>query len=144
MVIAEAQCLVPFQADFFPFLKPVEFGSGFYEELHFHLFELTHTEDKLTRYDFITECLTDLSDTERYFHTAGLLHVQVIYENTLSGFRTKINFHCAVCRRTHFGREHQIELTYLGPVLCAGDRTNDFFIQYNLTQLIQVVGIHCL
>ena len=116
VVVAESQCLVPFQTSFFPFLEPFKFSSRFYEELHFHLFELTHTEDELTCNDFVTESLTNLSDTERNFHTSCFLNIQVVYENTLSSFRTQIYFHCTVGSRSHFGREHQVELTYFSPV----------------------------
>ena len=118
VVIAKAQCLMPFQTSLFPFLEPFEFGSRFYEELHFHLFELTHTENELTGHDFVTESLTNLSDTERNLHTSCLLYVQVVHENTLSGFRTKINLHGTVGSRTHFGGKHQVELTHFCPVLC--------------------------
>ena len=42
LAITKAQCLMPFQTDFFPFLEPVKFRSRFYEELHFHLLSLIH------------------------------------------------------------------------------------------------------
>ena len=143
MIIAETKSLVPFQTDFFPFLEPIEFSTRFYEELHFHLFELAHTEDELTSYDFVTECLTNLSDAERNFHTACLLNVKVVYENTLSCFRTKVYFHCAIGCRTHFGREHKVELTNFSPVLSARDRTNNFIVKDNLTKFSQIVSVHC-
>ena len=114
--IAESKSFMPFQTDFFPFLEPVKFSSRFYKELHFHLFELTHTEDELTGNDFVTESLTNLCNTERNFHTSCFLNIQVVYENTLSSFRTQIYFHSTVGSRSHFGREHQVELTYFSPV----------------------------
>ena len=130
--ISETKSLVPFQTDFFPFLEPVEFGSRFYKELHFHLFELTHTEDKLTGNDLVTESLTNLCNTERNFHTTCLLYIEVVYKNTLCSFRTKINLHCSFGSRTHFSREHQIKLTNFCPVLCTRNRTYDFFINNDL------------
>ena len=144
MIVTEAQCLMPFQTDFFPFLEPVEFCSRFYEELHFHLFKLTHTEDELTSYNFITESLTNLCNTERNLHTSCFLHVQVVHENTLSSFRTQVYLHGTVCSRSHFSGKHQVELTNFCPVLCTRNRTYDFFIQNNLTKFGQVVGIHSL
>ena len=139
--ISEAKCLMPFQTDFFPFLEPVKLCSRFYEELHFHLLELTHTEDELTGNDLVTESLTNLCNTERNFHTPRLLYIQVVYKNTLCSFRTQINFHRAIGRRTHFGREHQIELTNFCPVLSTGDRAYDFFINDNLAEFFQIVII---
>ena len=136
---------MPFQTDFFPFLEPIQFSTRFYEELHFHLFKLTHTEDELTGNDFVTESLTDLCNTERNLHTTGLLYVQVVNENTLSCFRTEVYLHGTFGSRTHFGREHQIELTDFGPVLGTRNRTNDFLVEDNLTQFVQVrSGIHSL
>ena len=71
--------------------KAVEFRAGFYEILHFHLFEFAHTEDELTSHDFVTESLTDLCNTEGQLHAAGFLYVQVVYENTLSRFGAEVN-----------------------------------------------------
>ena len=139
--IAESKSFMPFQTDFFPFLEPVKFSSRFYKELHFHLFELTHTEDELTGNDLVTESLTNLCDTERNFHTTRFLYIEVVYKNTLCSFRTKINFHGSVGSRTHFSREHQIELTNFCPVLCTGDRAYDFFINNDLTQFFQITVV---
>ena len=132
---------MPFQTDFFPFLEPIQFSTRFYEELHFHLFKLTHTEDELTGNDFVTESLTDLSNTKRNLHTTGLLHIQVVYENTLRCFRTKIDFHSTVRSRSHLSREHQVELTNFRPILRSGDRTYNFFINDDLAKLIQIIVV---
>ncbi len=91
--ITEAQRFMPFQTNLLPFLEPIQFRSRFYKELHLHLFELTHTEDELTGNNLITESLTNLGNTERYFHTTGFLHIQIVYKDTLCRFRTKINLH---------------------------------------------------
>ena len=141
--ITEAKRLMPFQADFFPFLEPVKFSSRFYKELHFHLFELTHTEDELTGNNLVTESLTNLCNTKRNFHTTCLLYIQVVYENTLCSFRTKVNLHRSFGSRTHFSREHQIELTNFCPVLSTGDRAYDFFINNDLAQFFQITIIQC-
>ena len=94
--IAQAHCLMPFQASLFPFLEPIHLFARANKKLHFHLFELAHTEDELTSNDFITERFTDLSNTERHFHTTSLLYIQEVNEDTLCRFRTQINFHCAI------------------------------------------------
>ena len=72
---SESQRLMPAHTSLFPFLEPVEFTTGAYEKLHFHLLEFTHTEDELTCHDLVTESFTDLGDPERNFHTSGLLDV---------------------------------------------------------------------
>jgi len=134
---------MPFQTGFLPGFKPIKLGTRFNKELHLHLFKLTHTEDKLTGNDFVTERLTNLSNTERYFHTTGLLHIQVIHENTLCRLWTEINLHRTVGSRTHFGSKHQVELTHFRPVLRTRNRTDDFLIQDNLTKFIQIIIIQC-
>ena len=143
MVIAESQRLMPFQSGCFPSLEPVEFSTRLYEELHFHLLELTHTENELTRNDLVTESLTDLCDTERNLHAAGLLYIQIVHKDTLGSFRTKINLHCTFRGRTHFGSKHQVELTNFRPVFCTADRANNFFIQNNLAKFIKVIVVQC-
>ena len=115
------------------------------EELHLHLFELAHAEDELAGHDFVAEGLTDLCDTEGDFHAARLLYVQVVDEDALRRLRTEIYLHGAVGRRTHFGREHQVELAYFGPVLRTADGADDFFVEDDLAQLVQVrSGVHGL
>ena len=94
--ITQSHCLVPFQTSSLPLLEPFHLFARTNEELHFHLFELAHAEDELTGNDLVTESLTDLSDTERYFHAAGLLYVQEVDENTLCCFRPQIYFHGTV------------------------------------------------
>ena len=144
VVITESQCLMPFQANFLPLLKPVQFSARLHEELHFHLFELTHTENELTGNNLVTECLTNLCNTKRYLHTAGLLYIQVVHKDTLSCFRTQVNLHGTIRSRTHLCREHQVELTNFRPVLCTADRANDFFIHDNLAKLVKVIIIQSL
>ena len=110
---------MPAEAELLPVVEPFHLCAGAYEELHLHLFELTHAEYELTGHDLIAERLADLSDTERNAHTAGFLHVEVVDENALCGFGTEINSHRSVSGRAHLGLEHEVELTHLGPVLSA-------------------------
>ena len=72
---SESQRLMPAHTGFLPFLEPIEFTTGAYEKLHFHLFEFTHPENELTCHDLVTESFTDLGDPERNFHTSGLLDI---------------------------------------------------------------------
>ena len=87
---------------------------GFDEKLHFHLFELASPENKIAWRDFVSEGFADLSDSERDLLARGLLHVQEVDVNSLSGFRAQINDRCRVFERPHMGFEHQIELAGLG------------------------------
>ncbi len=140
---AESKRLMPLHAALFPFGEPVEFGTGLYEELHLHLLKLTHTEYKLTGYNFVTESFAYLGYSERYLHTAGLLHVQIVYEYTLSCFRAQIYFHGTIGSGTHIGREHEVELTYVGPVACTAYGTYNLFINNYLFEFVQIVFVYC-
>ena len=133
---------MPSHTCLFPFGEPFEFSTRGYEELHLHLFELTHTEDKLTSNNLITERFTNLGDTERYLHATSLLHIQIVHEDTLSRFRTQVHLHRTIGRGTHLRREHQIELTNVCPVTCTTDRTNNLLVKNNLLQLLQIRSLH--
>ena len=71
---------------FTPVVEPFVVGTGLYKKLHFHLLKLAGTEDKVFRYNFVSECLTDLRNTERDFHTVGLRNVFIVHVDTLCGF----------------------------------------------------------
>ena len=100
-LVAQAQSLVPCQTSLAPVVEPLHLVAGLHKELHFHLLELAHTEDELTSYDFVTESLTNLGDTERNLHTTGFLYIQVIYEDTLCRFRAKVYLHGTIGSGTH-------------------------------------------
>ncbi len=119
LLIAETESLVPAKTELLPVVEPFHLCAGAHEELHLHLFELTHAEDELTGHNLVAERLADLGDTKGDAHTAGLLHVEVVDKDTLSCFRTEINSHRSVSGRAHLGLEHEVELTHLGPVLSA-------------------------
>ena len=98
LVIAQTQVFFlhaeieqPFAAVIFPVLEPFQIGARFAEELEFHLLKFAGTENKVTRGDLVSEALTDLADTERHLFTSGSLNILKVYENTLSGFGTKVN-----------------------------------------------------
>ena len=135
VLCAKAQVLVPLHACLLPLGKPLQFRAGLDKELHLHLLELTHTEDKLAGNNLVAECLTNLGNAEGYLHAACLLHVQVVDEDALSRLRTQVDLHRAVGRRTHFGGEHQVELTHVSPVLRAANGADNLLVEDNLTQL---------
>ena len=140
--IAHAEGFVPGQTPFFPLLEPLDFLAGTYKELHLHLLEFAHTEDELASDNLVAEGLAYLRDAEGYAHTAGLLDVEVVDKDTLSCLGTQVYGHGAVGGAAHFGAEHQVELTHVGPVLGAGYGADDFFVNDDLAQFGQIVVVH--
>ena len=86
------------------------------KELHLHLFEFAHAENKLAGHDLVAESFAGLCNAEWDFHPAGFLHIQEIDKNTLGCFRTEVNHVGILAHRTHLGGEHQVELAHIGPV----------------------------
>ena len=60
------------------------------EIFNLHLLKLAATEDKITRRNFITKCLTLLSDTKRQIRIKTIDDVFEISEDALGGFRAKV------------------------------------------------------
>jgi hypothetical protein len=127
-----------------PCLEPFHLFARTAEELHLHLFELAHTEDKLASHNLVAEGLAYLSDAERYLHTACLLYVEEVYKDTLGGLRTEVHLQRTVGGRSHLCREHQVELSHIRPVCRSRYRVDDTFVHDNLTQTFQVVVVHGL
>ena len=100
----ETERPMPFHTRIAPFGPPPHLLARADEELHLHLFELTHAEDELPRHDLVAERLADLGNAERQLHAAGLLHVQEINEDTLRRFGPQVNRIGAFGRRSHLGR----------------------------------------
>src|SRR5690554_2591371 len=97
---------MPVLSCFLPILKPLCFCSRTDKELHFHLFKLSHTEDKLSCNYLISESLTNLCNTKRNLHSACFLNIKVLYKNTLSCFWAKVNSVSIFRNRTHLSRKH--------------------------------------
>ena len=91
VLISKSKGLVPFNPQYLPFLKPIEFSPRPDEELKFHLFKLAHSENELPGNNLIPKGFTNLSNTKRYFHSSRFLDIQVIDKNSLSCFGTEIN-----------------------------------------------------
>ena len=113
---AHSEVHMPFHTGFLPVFEELHLSSRPAEELHLHLLELPHTEDELTGYNLISECLSYLGDTERNLHTAGFLDIEILHENTLCGLRTEINLVVSVTGIAYLGAEHKVELTHISPV----------------------------
>lgn len=82
---------MPGETGFLPELEPFHFCSRLHEELHFHLFELAHAEDELTRNNLVAESLANLCDTEGELHATRFLHIEVVDEDSLRGLWTEID-----------------------------------------------------
>ena len=119
VAVTHAEGLMPCKTVLFPCLEPVEFRTRLDEELHLHLLEFPHPEDELAGHNLISEGFSYLSYSERNLHAAGLLHIQVVHEYSLCRFRTQIDDIGVIGSVAELCAEHQIELAYLGPVLCA-------------------------
>ena len=141
---AHAKSLVPLEAILLPVLEPLHLRAGLAEELHLHLLKLTHTEYELASHYLVAESLSYLCDTEGQLHAAGLLHVEVVDKDTLGGLGTQVNLVGSVGDRTHLGREHQVELAHICPVLGAADRVYDVLVEDYLLQFLKVGTLHCL
>ena len=135
---------MPLHTGFLPLLEPFHLGARLHEELHFHLFELAHAEDELTGYNLIAESLAYLGNAKRNLHTAGLLHIEVVHKDALGCFGTEIHLVGSVTGRTHLSREHEVELTHIGPVLGTADRVYNAFIKDNLLEFLEVRTLHSL
>ena len=133
---------MPGHSQLLPLVEPLHFGAGFNEKLHLHLFKLTHTEDELTCNDLVSEGFTNLGDTKRQLHTSGLLHIQVVNEDSLGRFGTKIDLIGTISRVVQLRAEHQIELTNVGPVLGSADWVYDFLVYNDLLECFEVRSLH--
>ena len=143
-MVAHTERLVPLQAGLFPLLEPLQLFTWAHKELHLHLLKLTHTEDKLACYNLVAESLSYLGNSEWNTHTARLLHIKVVHEDSLCSLGAQIHRHCTIGCTTHLCLEHKVELAHIGPVLCSRNRANNSVIYDNLLQLHKVVGIHSL
>ena len=88
---SESQRLMPAHTSLFPFLEPVEFTTGAYEKLHFHLLEFTHTEDELTCHDLVTES----------FYRSGRSRKEFSYVRTFGRLGSSRKCLCAVSGRRY-------------------------------------------
>src|SRR4051812_17630476 len=107
---------MPLEACLLPVFIPFLLRAGTDKELHFHLFKLTHTENKLAGYNLVAERLTNLGDTKGYLHACRLLHVEEVDEDTLCSFGAQVNGICFFSNRAKLCREHEVELANICPV----------------------------
>ena len=132
---------VPFHAVLLPLFEPLHLGARTAEEFHLHLLELSHSEYELSCDDLVSERLSDLGDTERNLHAARLLDVEIFNEYSLCRLRTQVDLVVRLAGVADLGREHQVELTHVGPVLRAGNRIHNVAVKDDLLVLLEVVGL---
>ena len=115
----DAEVEVPLGACVDPILVPGFVLAGLDEEFHFHLLELTGTEDEVARGDLVTEGLAHVGDAERRLLAGRGHHVLEVHEDALRGFRTQIVQGVLVLDRAEVGAQHHVEVARFGP-LAAG------------------------
>ena len=113
---------IPSHSYFFPFLK--SFFSVFRIDkiLLFHLFKLPRSESEIARRDFISKRFSDLRDAKRQFFSGRLHYVQKIQIDSLTSFRTQINFTSFPFYHAHLSLKHQIkfsDISKLSPAIRA-------------------------
>lgn len=86
----DAEVEVPLGTGVDPVLVPGFVLAGLDEEFHFHLLELTGTEDEVARGDLVTEGLAHVGDAERRLLAGRGHHVLEVHEDALRGFRTQV------------------------------------------------------
>ena len=143
-LVSHTQSFVPLQAALFPHLKPLELLTGTNKELHLHLLKFTHAEHKLASHNLVAECLANLSDTERQTHATGLLNIEEVHKDALSGLGTQIHVHGVVAAAAHLGLEHEVKLAHVGPVAGAADGVDNLIVEDDLLELLEVVVVHSL
>ena len=130
----------PVEAVLAPEVVPVKFGARFAEEFKFHLFKFAGTEDEVTRSDFVTEALTDLTDTERNARADVVDNVLEVNEDTLGRFRTQVDLVAFAFDHADFGLEHQVECAGLGPVGLAAGRAFNLVVHHHLVDFVKVLA----
>ena len=140
--VAKSERPVPTHTEMFPVVEPLHLLARTDKKLHLHLLELTHTEDKLPCHYLIAECLAYLCYTERYLHSARLLHVEEIDKNTLCRLGTEIDLGGSVGNRTYLGRKHKVKLTHISPILGPRYGTNHIVIDNDLFEFIEIIVVH--
>src|SRR3989344_151419 len=100
----EAQAKVPIKGKLLPILK--NFHTFFIPRLNivlqFHLLKFTLAVKKVTWSNFVSECLTYLTNTKRNFRMHRIKYVLKINMYPLCYLPTQINISCTLFRSTEF------------------------------------------
>src|SRR6266852_616821 len=103
---------VPVEAKINPEAIPLFlfFAIGANEELHRHLLELAGAENKILMGHFVAERFPLMRDAKRQLNPLRIEDIIEIRENSLRGFRTKINYRRGLFDWSHERLEHQVEI----------------------------------
>mmetsp|Transcript_23252 Transcript_23252/g.35247 ORF Transcript_23252/g.35247 Transcript_23252/m.35247 type:complete len:240 (+) Transcript_23252:255-974(+) len=116
------------------------------EIFNLHLFKFPTTKDEVTRSNFITECLANLSNSKWQLLTTGSNNVFVIDENSLRSFGTEVGYRGSILHRTDVGLEHEIKVTGHGKSGLATTRRwnlSHFLLRY-LCKVFECKGLNRL
>ena len=125
MIHVHVQTLKEVYAIFLPVCEPFKVSARLTEEFKLHLLELSGSESKVARSDFVSEGFTYLGYSERHFLSCGSLHISEVYEDSLCSFRSQINLCLGILCYTLESLKHQVELTDSGKIRLAAFRTRD-------------------
>ena len=118
----------PVLTELLPVCEPFKISVRLAEKLKLHLLELTRTEREVARGDFITERLTNLTDTKRQLLTRRSLDILEVYKDALCGLRTEIYGILCILGDTLEGLEHQVKLTDTGEIMLTAGRTRNLML----------------
>ena len=102
---------VPLEPAVAPIPVPVPGMLRCAEEFDFHLLEFAASKGEIAWIDFVAECLADLPDAERNFHSRRVAHGLEVDEYPLRRLRAQVRNAGSVPHRPHMGLEHEIERT---------------------------------
>src|SRR3989344_6125557 len=86
-VIKSMHAIAPLLEPLLPLLRP-------HKIFYFHLLELTYTENKVARSNFVAESLSYLPDAERQFWMKRINHVFKVYKYSARCLRTQVRNSC--------------------------------------------------
>src|SRR3989344_8666758 len=117
-----------------PIVKPLSIMPRLYKIFYFHLFQLSQTKQKVPRGNFVSECLSYLSDTEGHFEALRFLHQLKIHKHGLGGFRAQKSSMGNIFNRPQKCLEHQVEILWLGKIFFTARGTLILFFRFSLSR----------
>ena len=110
LVLTDTHLLVVVPPLASPVLEPFHVILWLYKVLHLHLLELAGSEDEVLGNNLVTECFSNLGNTERNLHSAVLDHVLEVYIDTLGCLRAQVyDVVVVIFHRADMGLEHKVE-----------------------------------
>ena len=137
VLFSQTQVQKPVLAEVLPVVEPLKVCVRLAEELKLHLLKLSCSESEVSRSDFVSERLTNLSNTEWDFLSCCSCDVCKVYENTLSCFRSQVKLVFSVFCNTLESFEHKVKLSDVCKVCAAAVRACDFVFFDEISHLLQ-------